>query len=77
MPPAAADDVRRRTVTGGVGAVLSVLPDALGQPDRCTYQAVFRRTTEPAELPEPGEWVLATAPGRRPGTTQRPTGAPA
>ena len=63
VPPAAAAAVRRRTSTGGVDAVLSALPEALGQPDRGTYQAAFRWTTEPAELPEPGEWVPATAPG--------------
>lgn len=63
VPPAAASAVRRRGATGDLHAVLSALPEALGQPGRGTYRAVFRWTTEPADLPEPGEWVPASAPG--------------
>ena len=62
VPPAAADDVRRRA-TSGLDVVLGDLPELVGEPGRRIFRAVFRWTTDPADLPEPGEWVSADAPG--------------
>lgn len=61
VPPSAAAAVGRRA-PAGLGCVLGELPALLGEPGRTTYQAVFRWTTNPADLPEPGEWFPADAP---------------
>ncbi|WP_218122502.1 GNAT family N-acetyltransferase [Blastococcus aurantiacus] len=62
VPPAAADDVRR-LASSGLDPLLEKVPELVGESDRSTYRAVFRWTTDPADLPEPGEWVLADTPG--------------
>ena len=62
VPRSAADSVRRQTAKG-LAALLDELPELIGETDRTTFQAVFRWTTEPADLPEPGVWVSASADG--------------
>lgn len=62
VPPAVAAEVGERAADG-LDAVLPALPQLLGTPDRGTFRAVFRWTTTPADLPEPGAWVPADAPG--------------
>jgi len=62
VPPAAAAAVRRRASTG-LPTLLEELPELVGEPGRGTYRAVFRWTTDPTDLPEPGEWVPADSLG--------------
>jgi hypothetical protein len=50
VPPAEAEGVRRRAPSG-LHPLLAKLPELVGEPDRSTYRAVFRWTTEPADLP--------------------------
>jgi GNAT superfamily N-acetyltransferase len=58
--PDLADAVRARVRSWA--EVDSRLPAALGRPSARTYAGVFRWTTEPADLPDAGEWVPVTDP---------------
>lgn len=62
VPPTVTETVQRRA-RAGLAALLTELPELLGEPGRTTYQAEFRWTTEAADLPEPGRWVPADADG--------------
>jgi GNAT superfamily N-acetyltransferase len=62
VPPTFARAVGTRAPTG-LTALLAELQALLGEPDRPAYRAVFRWTTSPADLPEPGVWVPADADG--------------
>ncbi|MDR7281138.1 GNAT family N-acetyltransferase [Catenuloplanes atrovinosus] len=42
--------------------LLAKVPDAVGAPDRQAFLGVFRWTTEPAPLPDAGEWTPVTDP---------------
>ena len=62
VPPTVTDAVRGRA-PAGLAALLTELPDLLGEPGSTPYEAVFRWTMTPADLPEPGRWVSADADG--------------
>lgn len=57
VPPSAAARVGDLAALTDRAGVLAQLPALLGLPRRRTYEAVFRWTTDPARLPEVGEWV--------------------
>jgi GNAT superfamily N-acetyltransferase len=52
----------RELVARGDARLMAELPAAVGFPDRGTYLAVFRWTTQPADLPDAGTWLPATDP---------------
>lgn len=52
----------RELVTLSLDEMMHGLPMALGHPDRVVYQAVFRWSTEPGDLPDAGVWLPADDP---------------
>ncbi|HUR05442.1 MAG TPA: GNAT family N-acetyltransferase [Nonomuraea sp.] len=63
VPPEQVDPVARRyAAVGTLTALGSQLPKLVGYPERGWFTAVYRWTTNPVPLPEPGMWVSAADP---------------
>jgi len=55
VPPGLEDAAR--AVAVDLASLVRDLPSALGRPDARVYTGVFRWTTQPADLPDAGDWL--------------------
>jgi GNAT superfamily N-acetyltransferase len=68
VPPTEEAAIRQRVADAmGSGStwdeLVSMLPHLIRRPDRIVYSGIFRWSEKPADLPDGGEWVPATAAG--------------
>ncbi|MFI2711928.1 GNAT family N-acetyltransferase [Micromonospora sp. NPDC018662] len=66
VPPARVEAVRALVAGRSIEEWLPALPAAVGAPELTTNRGVFRWCTDPAPLPDVGEWLPPAMPGAPP-----------